>query len=508
MKTIYSILALVLILTTSACTKDFAEINTNKNVPTAVTPDLLISGVIKSAVNEQVGQAWGTGNLLVQYTAKIQFVNEDRYLWGEKNGIWSNVYGNMRNVENVIELASNSTVKQQNYLGVGLILKSWLYSLATDAYGDIPYSEAINAKRSSNYTPKYDAQEQIYTGLLADLKRANTILGTSNEPIAGDILFNGSVIRWKRFANSLRLRLLMRLSKKKDVKAEMQEIIGNSTLNPIMTSNADNAELKYLADVPANQWPLYGSRVGSFDEIRVSKTLSDRLNAISDPRLNVFGRPSQKSVAAGAPKIEGIPNGLGDVAALNFNSGPQGVSRVGYTYACLVCNDQGQTAPLSNVARGIIMNYSELQFILAEAVERGLVTSTTTAETFYNEGIKSNFDYYRELVPAAYGINVTPTSGYYTQPAIVYTGTSQQKLEKIAFQKWIALMFTGLEAWYDWRRTGLPTIVPGADNLNNNLVPVRFIYPLSEQALNKTNRDAAVSRQGADDINTKIWIAK
>jgi hypothetical protein len=300
----------------------------------------------------------------------------------------------------------------------------------------------------------------------------------------------------------------MRLSKKKDVKAEMQEIIGNSTLNPIMTSNADNAELKYLADVPANQWPLYGSRVGSFDEIRVSKTLSDRLNAISDPRLNVFGRPSQKSVAAGAPKIEGIPNGLGDVAALNFNSGPQGVSRVGYTYACLVCNDQGQTAPLSNVARGIIMNYSELQFILAEAVERGLVTSTTTAETFYNEGIKSNFDYYRELVPAAYGINVTPTSGYYTQPAIVYTGTSQQKLEKIAFQKWIALMFTGLEAWYDWRRTGLPTIVPGADNLNNNLVPVRFIYPLSEQALNKTNRDAAVSRQGADDINTKIWIAK
>ena len=168
MKNIYSILSLALILTTSACTKDFADINTNKNVPTAVTPDLLISGVIKSAVNEQVSQAWGTGNLLVQYTAKIQFVNEDRYLWGEKNGIWNNVYGNMRNVENVIELASKSAIVQQNYLGVGLVLKSWLYSLATDSYGDIPYSEAINAKKSSNYLPKYDAQEQIYIGLLAD----------------------------------------------------------------------------------------------------------------------------------------------------------------------------------------------------------------------------------------------------------------------------------------------------------------------------------------------------
>ena len=508
MKKIYSILTLTLILTMSACTKDFADINTNKNVPTAVTPDLLISGVIKSAVNEQVGQAWGTGNLLVQYTAKIQFVNEDRYLWGEKNGIWNNVYSNMRNVENVIDLASNGAIVQQNYLGVALVLKSWLYSLATDAYGDIPYSDAIKAKKSSNYLPKYDAQEQIYIGLLADLKRANSILGTSNEPIAGDILFNGSVIKWKKLANSLRLRLLMRLSKKKDVKAEMQEIIGNSTLYPIMSSNADNAELKYLADVPANQWPLYGSRVGSFDEIRVSKTLSDRLNAINDPRLNVFGRPSQKSVAAGSPKIEGIPNGLGDVAALNFNSGPQGVSRVGYTYACLVCNDQGQTPPLSNVARGIIMNFSEVQFILAEAVEKALVTSTVSAETFYTEGIKSNFDYYKEMVPASYALNVTPASSYYNQQAIVYTGTSQQKLEKIAFQKWIALMFTGLESWYDWRRTGMPEIVPGVDNLNNNLVPLRFIYPLSEQALNATNRAAAVSRQGTDDINTKMWIIK
>jgi hypothetical protein len=112
------------------------------------------------------------------------------------------------------------------------------------------------------------------------------------------------------------------------------------------------------------------------------------------------------------------------------------------------------------------------------------------------------------MVPASYGLNVTPSSIYYNQLAIVYTGTSQQKLEKIAFQKWIALMFTGLEAWYDWRRTGMPTIVPGADNLNNNLVPLRFIYPLSEQSLNKTNREAAVTRQGADDINAKMWIIK
>jgi len=508
MKKIYLVFTAFSLLALNACTKDFTEVNTNPNIPTKVTPDLLLSGVIRSAVNEQVGQAWGTGNLLVQYTAKIQFVNEDRYLWGEKNGIWSNVYGNMRNVQNMIDLASTNVPVQQNYLGVALILKSWLFSLATDAYGDIPYTEAIKAKTNSIYLPKYDTQEAIYAGLLADLKKANDILGTSNEAISGDILFNGSVIKWKKLANSLRLRLLMRLSKKRSVNADMQAIIGNTAQNPIMTSNDDNAELKYLADVPANQWPLYGSRVGSFDEIRVSKTLSDRLSAINDPRLAVFGRPSQNSVAAGTPKIEGIPNGLGDVAALNYNGGPQGVSRVGYTYACLVCNDNNQTPPLPNVARGIIMNYSELQFILAEAAEKSMITSSTTAETYYLNGVQSNFTYYAAMVPAAYGINVTPPASYYTQPAVAYTGTNAEKLNKIALQKWVSLFFTGLEGWFDWRRTGLPVIVPGQDNLNNNKVPVRFIYPLAEQALNAANRAAAVTRQGADDINTLVWIAK
>jgi len=146
MKRIYIVLTAFSLIVLNACTKDFTEINTNKNVPTQVTPDLLLSGVIRSALNEQVSQAWGTGNLLVQYTAKIQFVNEDRYLWGEKNGIWNNVYGNMRNVQNMIDLASSNSPVQQNYLGVALILKSWLFSLATDSYGDIPYSEAIKAK--------------------------------------------------------------------------------------------------------------------------------------------------------------------------------------------------------------------------------------------------------------------------------------------------------------------------------------------------------------------------
>lgn len=490
----------------AACDQNFEEINTNLNVPTQVTPDLLLAGVLRNTINDQVNEAWSIGNIVVQHTAKIQFVNEDRYLWGERTGVWNTVYGNMRNVQNIITFAENSTPVQNNYLGIALILKSWLFSIATDTYGDVPYSEAIKGKSENTYLTNYDAQEAIYTGILADLRKANEILGTSSEVVSGDLIFGGgtgSIIRWRRLANSLRLRYLMRLSGRLDVSAQMQEIINNPTQFPILTGNTDNAVLVYTAAAP-NQWPLYNSRVGSFDEFRLSKTLGDRLAALNDPRLAVFGRPTQASVAAGSPVISGVPNGLEDTQALSFNGGPQGVSRVGLTFACLVCADANQPAPVANAARGMIMTFSELQFILAEARQRNLISSGN-AETYYLAGINANVDYYRAIVPSSYNINLTLPASYFTQPAVQYTGTNAELLTKIATQKWIALFFNGLEAWFDWRRSGLPALTPGASNLNNNRIPVRYIYPLAEQALNAAGRNAAVTRQGPDDINTRVW---
>lgn len=488
----------------TSCDKDFEDINTNPNVPTSVTPDLLLSGVIRNVLNNQVGEAWGIGNIVVQHTAKIQFVNEDRYLWNEQNGLWNTVYGNMRNLQAVIDFAERAEPVQNNYLGVALILKSWMFSLATDAYGDVPYSEATKAKQGI-YQPKYDTQEFIYDGILADLKRANEILGTSPEALAGDLLYGGgaaSVMKWRKLANSLRLRYLMRISDRKNVNAEMQAIISDPAGNPIFENNADNASLKYLASAP-NQWPLYTTRVGSFDEFRLSKTLGDYLTSIQDPRLKVFARPTEKSVADGTPIIAGIPNGLEDTEALSYNGGPQNVSRVGLTFACLVCNDNGP-APAPDAARSTIMSYAELQFILAEAREKNLIT-TGNAETYYLNGINANFEFYESIVPVSYNIDLNLPANYFTQPEVAYTGASADKLRKIGTQKWIALFFNGLEAWFDWRRTNIPALVPGQDNLNDDKIPVRYIYPTIEQSLNGTNRNEAVGRQGADDLNTRVW---
>jgi hypothetical protein len=489
----------------SACTRDFSDVNTDKNNPTEVGPDLLLSGVIRNMMNRQVNSAWGIGNIVVQQHAKIQFVNEDRYLWGEQNSVWDDVYGNYRNVQNIFTSINNDSTSA--YYGVSLILKSWMFAQATDAYGDIPYTEAGKAKLEGVYQPVYDKQEDIYNGILADLEKANKLLTTSSTTLNGDILYGGgasAIIQWRKLANSLRIRYLLRMSAKKDVSAAMQSILTNAAINPVFESNTDNAELVY-EDAAPNQWPLYGARVGSFDEFRVSKTLTDRLTTLGDPRLKVFGRPSQKSVDAGTPVIEGIPNGLSDVDALAYNGGVRGVSRVGYTFACLVCNDQNQAAPDPAAARGLLMTYAELQFSLAEAREKGLIT-TGDAATYYNNGITANFAYWKSIVPAAYGIDVTMPAAYLTQATVVYSGTPAEKLAKIALQKWVAYYFNGLEAWFDWRRTGMPEILPLSSNLNGGKVPVRFIYPLSEQSLNGVNRAAAVARQGADNLNTKPWI--
>lgn len=506
MKRTIIISGLAAIFMMASCTKDFEEVNTNPNVPTSVTPDLLLSGVIRNTLNDQVNEAWGIGNIVVQHTAKIQFVNEDRYLWGERTGLWNSVYSNMRNVENIISFAEKSEPVQNNYLGIALIMKSWMFSLATDAYGDIPYTDATKGKSLSNYAPSYQTQEAIYDGILADLERANDILGTSAETVAGDLLYGGSVTSWRKLANSLRLRSLMRISNKKDVKAQMQTIVDNPAAHPIFESNDDNAALVYLASAP-NQWPLYTTRVGSFDEFRVSKTLADYLTSLDDPRLLVFGRPTEKSVVDGSPKVAGIPNGLEDTQALSYNGGPQNVSRVGLAFACLVCNDAGKAAPVADVSRGLLMTYAEQQFILAEARERDFI-STGEAEDYYFNGIEANIEYYQNIIPVEYGIDLTLPPDFLTQDGIAYEGSQQDKLNLIGTQKWVALFFNGLEAWFDWRRTGIPELTPGVSNLNNDIIPVRYVYPQVEQSLNSENRAEAVARQGTDDINTKVWWDK
>ncbi|MFM9951482.1 MAG: SusD/RagB family nutrient-binding outer membrane lipoprotein [Saprospiraceae bacterium] len=473
------------------CTKDFDEINTNPNAPTLVNSGLLMPQIQRDVMNSLLGETWGIGNIVIQHTAKNQFVNEDRYLWGELNGIWNSVYDNMRDVNNII--AQSETNNEQNYKGIALVMRAWMFSLATDAYGDIPYSEAIRAKEGINYT-NYDSQEAVYDGILNDLETANNILGTTGEVVAGDLIFKGDVAKWKKLANSLSIRYLLRISNKRNVSADLTKIVGNTTDNPIFENVADNAVYTFLSNSP-DQFPLHTSRIGSFNEFRASKTLLDTLQTLDDTRMPIFFRPTPETETSANPVFAGLPNGLGDVEALQYNGGPQFQSRIGSLYFENAVSPQGLS-----IAKGVIMTYAELQFLLAEAAEKGLISGS--AMTYYENGVNASFQFY----------GLTPPVAYFSQDEVAYTGSSVEKLNKIGFQKWISLYFQGLEAWFDWRRTQIPALIAGPTNQNNDRIPVRFRYPIIEQSLNAEGYQAAVQRQGPDQgpegLNTKMWYLK
>lgn len=483
---IKSLLLCGMLAFTAGCTKDFDDINTNPNAPTAVNSGLLLPQVQRDMMGSLLGETWGIGNIVIQHTAKNQFVNEDRYLWGELNSIWNNVYDNMRDVNNI--LIQSDEKNEKNYKGIALVMRAWMFSLATDAYGDIPYSDAIKAKEGINYT-KYDSQEDIYNGILNDLKEANTILGTTGEVVAGDLIYAGDMAKWKKLANSLRIRYLLRISGKRDVGADLREIVTNPSTAPIFESNADNGVYTFKSTSP-DQFPLHSSRIGSFNEFRASKTLLDTLANLNDPRMPIFFRPTPATEGS-SPVYAGIPNGLNDVEALQYNGGPQFQSRIGSLYYENAISTQGLT-----IAKGVIITYAELQFLLAEAAEKGLIGGT--AQTYYENGVNASFAFY----------GLTPPANYFSLPDVTYAGTQEEKLNKIGFQKWVSLYFQGLEAWFDWRRTGIPALKPGISNQNGDKIPVRFRYPIIEQSLNADGYQGAIQRQGPDDLNTKMWYLK
>lgn len=482
-----NIISALLILTIISCTKDFDEINKNNNAPEKVPAQLLLPAIQRDMMNTVLDNAWGIGNIVIQHTAKIQFVNEDRYLWGEINGIWNTGYNKLRDVENMIRIADESN--DASVKGVALIMKSWIFSLITDCYGDVPYSEATKAKEGIYYA-KYDSQEAIYQGILNDLKLANDLLSSGGGRLGGDLIYGGDLTKWRKLANSLRIRYLMRISNKKNPSSELNAILSNPTQNPLMAGNADNGEYRYRATAP-DQFPLFSARIGSFNEFRASKTLLDTLKTLGDPRMTIFFRPTPATENAQEKLYIGVPNGMDDVTALTYLGGSQNHSRIGPLWY-----EDAISAAGLNIAKGVIMTYAELQFLLAEAAQKGWINGD--ARTFYENGVKSSMAYYSVNMP----------QGYLDLPQVAFSGDNTEKLKKIGFQKWIAFYFQGMEAWFDWRRTGIPALTPGVSNQNGNRIPVRFIYPIIEQSLNGNNRAEAVTRQGGDDINTKMWYLK
>lgn len=478
MKNMKIFLLTMTVLVMAGCTEDFEEINSNPNEPEVVTPNLLLPTVISNTMNQVVDFAWDNGNIVAQLTAKINFTDFDRYNWSSESGRWNSLYGNLTEVEAILTYARAEETANSSYEGIALVLKSWMYSILTDNWGDIPYEEAISLETQGISTPVYNSQQEIYAGILADLATADDLLTLGTPIIGGDVLYSGDLTKWRKLANSLRMRYLMRSSNVMDVSGQMQQIVSSELL---FESNADNAVLTYPASSQVDSWPISNGRIGGFDEHRMSTTSESILKGFNDNRMFSWFQPTDNPDDDPSLFV-GLPNGLSENNASTFNGGASNVSRLNQSF--FYDSPNSVEAPL--------MQYAELQFILAEAAQRGLISGD--ARAYYEAGIQASFDFWN---------TDQDMDAYMTQTGVAYDG----ELETIMTQKWLASFLVSAEAWYDYRRTGLPSfIIPGQDNVNSDRVPVRFFYPDSEQTLNAENYDRAIGAMGGEDnLNAKGW---
>lgn len=466
-----------------SCDKFEVE-NINPDVASSIdkNPELLLTGVERDAVNELVGAAWSEGNLMAQYSARIVFTEFDLFDWGDQAGVWNQLYLSIHDAKKLEQIAKDNNLP--SYQAVSLILQSWMFQILTDMWGDVPFSEAAKASAEEPiFRPAFDFQGDIYNGLSANLELANQLLSGSNLPaIKGDIIFNGDLSKWRKFANSLHLRVALRLSKANETMAKgiISKIFSDPATYPVMESNADNAALKYLSSFP-NAHPISEAnryRVGSYNEYRISETLEAVLRSYNDPRLEFFADPTANSVAEGAPKIDGMKNGIVDGPAYEYKGGDAFLSKLNIEFF--------HFSPNANEGR--LMIYSEVAFIFAEAAQRGWISAN--AKDFYDAGVTANFEYWGVTMPADYLSSSAPFDN---------------SLEIIARQKYIALFYTDYQGFIEFKRTGFPKdIKPGPDAFYSTY-PSRFEYPSKEQVLNAENYNAAVSRQGEDKITTKVW---
>ena len=464
----------VLMLNLAGCDK-FEDLNKDPNqIYQIKQSSSLLSPILYSIGSNNLTNARNIGHTLMQYAAAGQYENDSelhRYvvLNSTGSGYWGNSYRNLTNVEDMINVARDND--DSNYLAVGLTLRAYIYSMLTDLFGDVPFSEA-NKGAEGYLQPKFDSQQEIYTAILADLKTASGLFDTQKTMDAGsDILYKGSVIRWQKFCNSLRIRLLLRISSKVNTaKAELVNILIGE---PVLSSADDDALLRYTNVSPFNNPYLSERPLNFYEQWAFCEFLVDGFNAVSDPRLVEWGT-IYKGDGGG---YKGIPSGY-----------PQSVR---YQLAYMTTY---RTSLQSSDLVSAFITYSEVCFIKAELALNGEISGS--AQGFYEDGIKASMDRWKLILPAEYLIT----------PGVKFEGTNEEKMELIMLQKYYNFFLNDSQAWFEKRRTGLPNLPIGEAVQNDGKMPIRLKYPASVMSYNEANYKKVIEKMGnVDDINYRVW---
>jgi hypothetical protein len=472
------------ILATGCHPGDFGDLNVNPNEPTQANTAALLTGAETSlpvgVINQNSIITSAYANEYVQFLSDKQYTENSRYstIGFNYGPIYTGPLDNLRliiqqNTDSSSAVTAQQYGTNQNQIAAATILQSYLFLHLTDRFGDIPFNEALQGRE--NFKPTFTPQQEIYDSLFVRLKRMSDMIDPTTT-IQGDILFNGDMNRWRIFANTIRLVMALRIS-------EVDPTRGQTEFNAAMTdgvisSNVENVQYNYIADNNNdNPWEdAFETRL----DYTISQPLADTLNSFSDPRITVY---ANKATATGT--YVGMPYGVTESEA-----GAIPNSNVSFLGDAL----RTQTSP------SYIYTYSQVLLSMAEAAKRGWIPGGDEAAAgYYEAGIQASWEQYGVFNQGAFNTFInSPKVGY--KPAI--------GIQQIALQKWISLFLNGYEAWAEWRRLDYPILNPAPASLNAGGIPRRQGYPSFEATLNKANYDAAVSRQGADNLDTRVWWDK
>ncbi|WP_143307556.1 SusD/RagB family nutrient-binding outer membrane lipoprotein [Chitinophaga vietnamensis] len=487
-----------------SCKKDFEEINTDPNSTQNALPQQLLAPALVNTLSANLYRNRNFNNELMQVTVDMNdaegkvFRYDYRASWSDY--LYTAWYSELTNFKALYKTASDSLTFNKSYQGISLICQSWIYSLLTDTYGDVPYFKSNMAKDSAISYPPFDRQKDIYVDIFKQLEAANDLLSAGVNISGGsDPVYGGAVYKWRKFGNSLYLRLLMRVSAKQEVAdtviGKIREIVDiNPGKYPVMAGNDESAILRWTGIGPLSS-PLLGVREQDFRSPGLASFFISHLSDWNDPRIDIptYGNGSYNrwAIIPYNGMYQGIPSGYAP------GENPQKKCYFGSYVAT-------STAPslMNDPMTGMMLNYAELNFILAEAATKGWIKGA--AKDYYNTGVKTSIT---QWVPK---YEDQPIDKYLAAADMEWNEgeTLDQKMEKIHLQKYYALFLTDMQQWFEYRRTGHPVLPKGAGLKNNGIMPARMPYPVFVQSTNPGNYKAAVAAQGPDVLSTQVWWQK
>ncbi|MEZ4775085.1 MAG: SusD/RagB family nutrient-binding outer membrane lipoprotein [Bacteroidia bacterium] len=492
----FTYIILVITFLFASC-QNFEELALDPNRPTNAPASLILNNVLNDVY--ELNRPWSLEHRWNQYwCCNYNYYGDNEYRW--TTGDFR--YFSVKNIVKMEEEALKTGVGELNsYSAVGKFLKAYFFYDMTMRFGDIPASEA--AQGAENIFPKYDSQKEVFVQILTLLEQANDdlskLLAANTTKIDGDIYFGGSLENYQKVVNSLKLRVLLQLSKKDsdgelNIKQRFAEVLNNPVKFPIMESSDDNFEFTYIANI--NNYPTNPGNRG-FDSRRynMAATYLNTLVSLKDPRTFIVADPTEVAIAGGASATDfsaylGAPSGE-DLSIMTFRMGNGEYSAI---------NQTRYYGTFGGPEPGVILSYHELAFNIAEALNRGW-GGTGNAADWYAKGVTASLEFY--------GISQADQQAYLAQAEVAYKGDTEAGLNQIMLQRYLSLFQqSGRESYYHWRRTGFPTFDVGVGTGNSGVIPYRYQYPASERTANKTNYEAALSSQfgGKDDVNAKMWL--